>query len=187
MTKKRRVFFETQEVIRKTKRGYVDLEMDYFQFYNAAFSYIASLSSNCSKDFILWIMGRVDEENKFQYSKELLVAFNDALAKIPKPKNYAEITVNKSLKELVDHSIILRTGRGDYTVNPKLFWSEEVSQRIKTVQNMEEEVRRLPEHDSIMYPVFKDEELYEEKSNGNEEDIEAVQVETDPKSEGLWD
>jgi hypothetical protein len=159
MTKKRRIFFQTQEVIQKTRRGYVDLDMDYFQFYNAAFEHVASLSSNCSKDFILWVMGKVDEENRFQYSKELLNEFNEALSKIAKPKHYAESTMNAALRELSESSIVIRSSRGEYTVNPKLFWSDEIAHRIKSVQSMEQEVRRLPERDAILYPVFTDEEL----------------------------
>jgi hypothetical protein len=159
MPRKRRIFFETQEVIRKTKRGYLDLEMDYFQFYAAAFSHVASLSSNCSKDFILWVMARVDENNKFTYSKDLFREFNDDLKKIAKPKEYAESTMNMALRELSEAGVIFRASRGEYTVNPKLFWSEEVSQRVKSIQLMETEVRKLPEHDSLLYPKFTDEEL----------------------------
>lgn len=168
MSKRRRIFFETQEVIKKTKRGYVDLEMDYFQFYNAAFSHIASLSSNCSKDFILWIMGRVDDNNRFKYSKDMLNEFNEALSKIPKPKNYAESTMNAALRELAEHHIIIRASRGEYTVNPKLFWTDEISQRIKSIQGMEQEQRRLPERDALLYPVYTDADFEEIKENGND-------------------
>lgn len=177
MTKKRRIFFETQEVIRKTKRGYVDLEMDYFQFYNAAFGYVASLSSNCAKDFILWVMGRVDDNNRFQYSKEMLAEFNQALSGIANPKSYAESTMNSALRELAENHVIIRSSRGEYTVNPKLFWSEEVSERIKSIKNMEEEVRRLPEHDSIMYPVFTDKELENYEPDNSGEQVEHIQNE----------
>jgi len=84
MNRKRRIFFETQEVVQRTKRGYVDLEMDYFQFYSAAFSHVASLSSSCSKDFILWVMGKVNEDNSFIYSQQMFKEFNQDLAKIQK-------------------------------------------------------------------------------------------------------
>ena len=159
MAKRKRIFFETQEVIKKTKRGYIDLEMDYFQFYAAAFSHVASLSSNCSKDFILWVMARVDENNRFTYSKDLYREFNADLGRIAKPKEYAESTMNMALRELSEAGIIFRASRGEYTVNPKLFWSEEISQRVKSIQLMKTEERHLPEHDSILYPKFTDEQL----------------------------
>lgn len=159
MARKKRIFFETQEVIKKTKRGYIDLEMDYFQFYAAAFSHVASLSSNCSKDFILWVMARVDENNRFSYNKDLYREFNEDLKRISRPKQYAESTMNMALRELSEAGIIFRASRGEYTVNPKLFWSEEVSQRVKSIQLMESEVRHLPEHDSLLYPKFTDQEL----------------------------
>jgi hypothetical protein len=159
MARKRRIFFETQEVIKKTKRGYIDLEMDYFQFYAAAFSHVASLSSNCSKDFILWVMARVDENNRFTYSKDLYREFNNDLQQIAKPKQYAESTMNMALRELSESGIIFRASRGEYTVNPKLFWSEEVAQRVKSIKLMEAEERHLPEHDALLYPKFTDKEL----------------------------
>jgi hypothetical protein len=161
MARRKRIFFETQEVIKKTKRGYIDLEMDYFQFYAAAFSHVASLSSNCSKDFILWVMARVDENNKFTYSKDLYREFNADLQRISKPKVYAESTMNMALRELSEAGIIFRASRGEYTVNPKLFWSEEVSQRVKSIQLMKTEERHLPEHDSLLYPKFTEAELEE--------------------------
>ena len=160
MSRKRRVFFETREVIQKTRKGYIDLEMDYFQFYNVAFSYVASLSSNCAKDFILWIMGKVDDNNRFKYSKELYAKFNADLALIPKPKEYAESTMNMALMELVKSGIIYRSSRGEYTVNPKLFWSDEVSQRVKKIGVLESETRTLPQEiEQKIYPIFSDEEL----------------------------
>jgi hypothetical protein len=123
MNRKRRIFFETQEVVQRTKRGYVDLEMDYFQFYSAAFSHVASLSSSCSKDFILWVMGKVNEDNSFIYSQQMFKEFNQDLAKIQKPKQYVESTMKMALRELSDAGIITRLSRGEYRVSPKLFWT----------------------------------------------------------------
>jgi hypothetical protein len=137
--KKRRVFFETQEVVRKTKQGYVDLDMDYFQFYNAAFSQVASLSSSCSKDFILWVMGRVTDDNGFAYSHKVYEQFNQALASIARPKTYSESTLKAAIRELTEVGIITRMSRGVYRVNPKLFWSSDVSDRVRRVKEIEQE------------------------------------------------
>lgn len=157
--KKRRIFFETEEVVQKTKKGYVDLDMDYFQFYETAFSHVASLSSNCSKDFILWVMSKVDQENRFRYSKEMLARFNEDLQKIAKPKNYAESTMNMALKELVDTEIIFRSGRGEYQVSPKLFWTTEVSERVRMVKDAEAETKVLPPGATPKFKKYSDEDL----------------------------
>lgn len=159
MTRKRRIFFETEEVVQKTKRGYVDLDMDYFQFYSAAFSQVASLSSSCSKDFILWIMGRVDEDNRFIYSQQLFREFNQDLANIPKPKQYVESTMKMAMRELSDAGIIVRMNRGEYRVNPRMFWTSETTERIKSVKAIEVESRPLPEGAKTKFPVYSDEEL----------------------------
>lgn len=139
--KRRRVFFETQEVVQKTKQGYVDLDMDYFQFYNAAFNQVASLSSSCSKDFILWVMGRVSEDNGFAYSNRMYAEFNKALGSIARPKSYSESTLKAAIRELTDVGIIIRISRGVYRVNPKLFWSSDVADRVRSVKEIEAETR----------------------------------------------
>ena len=136
-TKKKRVFFETEEIIHKTKRGYIDLDTDYFQFYNIAFHYLASLSNNCAKDFILWVMSRVDDNNEFTFGKSMYVSFSLDLTKIMKPKTYTENTLHVSLRELVDNDILVRMGRGKYKVNPRLFWSDDTSKRITEIKYLE--------------------------------------------------
>lgn len=159
MNRKRRIFFETQEVVQRTKRGYVDLEMDYFQFYSAAFSHVASLSSSCSKDFILWVMGKVNEDNSFIYSQQMFKEFNQDLAKIQKPKQYVESTMKMALRELSDAGIITRLSRGEYRVSPKLFWTDEVSERVKSIKEIEMETRELPEGATPKFKKYTDEEL----------------------------
>lgn len=134
---KKRIFFETEEVVRKTRRGYIDLEMDYFQFYNVAFHYLASLSSNCAKDFILWVMSRVDENNEFTFSRDMYNDFLSDLSRIRQPKTYGENTLHVAIKELIENDILIRYSRGRYRVNPKLFWSDDTSKRINSVRYME--------------------------------------------------
>lgn len=165
--KKRRIFFETEEVVQKTKKGYVDLDMDYFQFYETAFSHVASLSSNCSKDFILWVMSKVDQENRFRYSKDMLARFNQDLQKITKPKSYAESTMNMALKELVDVGIISRAGRGEYQVSPKLFWTTDVSDRVTMVKEMEAETKVLGPDATPKFKKYSDLELGINPDNPN--------------------
>ena len=159
MTRKRRIFFETQEVVRKTKRGYVDLEMDYFQFYNAAFSQVASLSSSCSKDFILWVMSHVNEDNGFIYSQQMFRQFNEDLAKITKPKQYVESTMKMALRELTETGIINRIGRGEYKVNPRLFWTDETNERIKSIKEIEISSTPVSENGVNRLPVYTEAEL----------------------------
>jgi hypothetical protein len=135
--RKRRVFYETEEVVTRTKKGYIDLETDYFQFYSNAFRHLASVSSMCGKDFILWVMGRVDDENQFDYSRAMFEEFNDDLSKIKTPKEYKQNTLDVAIKELVENEILMRIGRGKYRVNPRLFWSDDLNKRIQAVKVLE--------------------------------------------------
>lgn len=133
-TQKKRIFYETEEVSTKTKRGYIDLDMDYFQFYSNAFHHLASISSNCAKDFILWVMGKVDDNNEFIYSKTLFEEFNKDLSLIRVPKKYQQNTLDVGMKELMNNGIVIRQERGRYKVNPKLFWSDDINKRIEAVK-----------------------------------------------------
>lgn len=137
MTQKKRVFYETEEIVTKVKKGYVDLDMDYFQFYSNAFHHLASISSSCAKDFILWVMGRVSDENEFSYSKEMFDKFNDDLSKIKTPKSYQQNTLNVGIGELVENGILIRINRGKYKVNPRLFWSDDINKRVSVVKILE--------------------------------------------------
>lgn len=137
MPKRKRIFFETEEVIRKTKRGFIDLETDYFQFYSAAFRFIASLQRSVSKDFILWIMAKVDDNNEFNYNSKMFDDFIADLSQIPTPKTYGIDALNQGLIELREHGLIQRMSRGHYRVNPRMFWSDDVSKRITAIRNIE--------------------------------------------------
>jgi hypothetical protein len=134
MTQKKRIFYETEEVVTKVKKGYIDLNMDYFQFYSNAFHHLASVSSVCGKDFILWVMGKVNDENEFAYSRAMFEQFNDDLSKIKTPKSYQQNTLDIGIKELVDNGILIRLGRGKYKVNPLLFWSDDINKRVQAVK-----------------------------------------------------
>jgi hypothetical protein len=146
--RKRRVFYETEEVVTRTKKGYIDLDMDYFQFYSNAFRHLASVSSMCAKDFILWVMGRVNDENEFDYSRTMFDEFNSDLAKIKVPKEYKQNTLDVAIKELVENEILIRHGRGKYKVNPNLFWSDDTNKRIQAVKVYEanKEILKSNEH-----------------------------------------
>lgn len=126
-TQKKRIFYETEEVSTKTRRGHVELDNDYFRFYGNAFHYLASISSNCAKDFILWVMVRLDDNNEFTYSKDLFEQFSKDLTQIHVPKKYQQNTLDIGIKELIKNDIIIRLERGKYKVNPKLFWSDDIN------------------------------------------------------------
>jgi hypothetical protein len=189
MSKKKRIFFETEEVVRKTRRGYIDLEMDYFQFYNAAFHHLASLSNNCAKDFVLWIMGRVNDDNEFTYSKLIYQDFSDALSKIERPKTYTENTLHVAIRELVDCGILIKMGRAHYKVNPKLFWSEDTSRRIETIRQLESNskamapvIQGIPLDESAIQ-VEPEQETIEEKEV--EEKVVVTEVVTEEEDDPL--
>ncbi len=164
MRQKKRVFFETEEVVKKTKRGYIDLDTDYFQFYNIAFQHLASLKSNCSKDFILWVMARVDENNEFSYNNAMYDEFIGDLQKITKPKTYSENTLHISIAELVSNEVLIHMSRGRYRVNPKLFWSVDISKRIEAVKQIHSNkivVSESTEGTPLEIPEHKQNEEYE--------------------------
>lgn len=169
---KKRIFFETEETVKRTKKGYIDLELDYFQFYNTAFNYLASLSSNCGKDFVLWVMSRVDDNNEFAYNREMYEDFSAALTKIQRPKTYTENTLHISLRELVDNEVLFRQGRGRYRVNPKLFWTDDTSKRISAVRiiksNEVSEAKQIG-HVEIPEATQEAEVVEENKLNGTAE------------------
>lgn len=180
MVKKKRIFFETEEVVRKTRKGYIDLETDYFQFYSIAFYHLASLTNNCAKDFILWVMGQVDNENKFVYSKDMFRQFMQALERIQRPKSYNEMYMFAALKELTELQILTKLpGRGNYQVNPKLFWSDDTSKRISAIKIIESNSRVEPIKE-IGYPI----QLPQTTQDDNSENVAPTPVDIGTHDQG---
>ena len=165
--KQKRVFFETEEVVSKKKKGYIDVDMDYFQFYHKAFRHIASLSNVCSKDFILWVMTKVDERNGFTFNEKLFKEFNDDLSKISTPTSYAKTTLMAALRELIKKDMVIKDGRSLYRVNATMFWAGDDIERKKvleiensngvqepsiSIEDEEKQVANMPLVDSTVSP-----------------------------------
>lgn len=133
MTKTRRVFFKTEEVIRKTKMGWMEVEMDFVQLYHNAWRFVAQLSGVCSRDFLLWVLSKIDENNTFVYSRSLYRDFVEDLKKINGGREYEENTVHLALREFIDKGIAVKLARGVYQLNPEIFWTGEIKDRLGAI------------------------------------------------------
>lgn len=139
-TRTKRVFFQTEEVVRKTKIGYMDVSTDFVQMYHTAWKFIIQLSGLCSRDFILWVISKTNEHNQFNYCTTLYKEFISDMKKAGAPGSYAENTVHVALKELVEKGILTRVSRGVYMVNPGIFWSGPIAERAKIIKAVMETV-----------------------------------------------
>ena len=59
MSRNRRMYFETEQVVRTTKRAWMDVPMDFVQLYHTAWRHSVQLTGIAARDFLLWIGGQV--------------------------------------------------------------------------------------------------------------------------------
>lgn len=169
MDKARRILFKSEEIVRKTKVGWIEADMNLnIMMYNA-WKYIAPLSGVCARDFLLWVLSKVDENNTFVYSRNLYQHFINDLRKIPGSREYEENTVHIALREFLDKGLAVKLSRGVYQINPGFFMLDtstmEVTKQLTEIQQIGEDSVPLQESEEVVVKhVSANEEPLTERS-----------------------
>lgn len=156
MEQSKRIFFKTEEVVKKTKVGWVEIDLNFQHFYHNAWKYVAQLNGVCSRDFLLWILGKLDDSNRFVYNRSLYREFIEELRLASSGREYEENTVHLALREFIDKGLAVKISRGIYRINPGIFNPEELMEsmvRVTPVKQLNESKRTGGED-----PMIKDAE-----------------------------
>lgn len=133
MSRIKRVYFKTEEVVKRTKTSWIDIETDFVQLYQNAWRYLIQMKRGVSKDFLLWILQRIDENNCFNFSASVVAAFNSDINSITPGESYSSQAIEYGIKEMMQIGVIRRVERGKYQVNPRIFWMGDANERMKAI------------------------------------------------------
>ncbi len=140
MDKSKRIFFKSEEIVKQTKIGWLESEMDFRKLYHNAWRFIAPLNGVCARDFLLWVLSKIDENNMFTYSRAMYLEFVQDITEIPGGKQYEENTVHIALREFLDKGIAIKLSRGVYQLNANMFIPDSAFApgEIKTAKQLNE-------------------------------------------------
>lgn len=136
MARTKRIYFETSETITKTKKSWIEIDLDYTQFYTALGGVFAKCESMISIKLTCWAFSEINKENMFTFNNKKIAEFNRWIVGHG-GKPYNERSVYTGLKELINLKVVLKWSNGAYQLNPAFIWSDITEKREKHLQELE--------------------------------------------------
>jgi hypothetical protein len=152
-TRKKRIYFETEETetVVKKKKGWIEIELDYTQFYHNIAPFILNLKDKWSINYLLWIIPKCNDENMIPHSSMIIKEFLKYLSQNKIEKIPSEKTIRDCITELVKNKIFLKHGNSCYQLNPLILWSVDTEKRIEHLK----ELGKYQDFDLIEEPEVK--------------------------------
>lgn len=137
MTK--RIYFDKEEIkITKTK-GYFELEEDYTQMYNSLFKLTGKMKSKVDFQLFTFLCSTASPQGMIYITHSFYELFNE-LNKENGAENITRTTFQNSVKNLTDSKILIKTGKGEYQLNPFYLWKDSIQKR----KDITREIQQLP-------------------------------------------
>lgn len=130
MGRKKRLYFETEEITTTKKKGWIEVDLDYTQFYECLGKSIASLNSIMSVKLLCWSFSQINKENMFAINDLKMEEFN-AWLKLNGGVEYNKRSIYNALKELINKKIVIKWSNGSYQLNPVHIWSDTIHKRLE--------------------------------------------------------
>ena len=117
---KKRLYYESMDVVEKKQKGWVEVETDFVQVYSGLVNVQLTASA---MQLLLFLVFRMDKRNKVTWDKLAKAEFG----------NQSDRMMTKMMRELVDMSVVVKVGRGSYLVNPRYVWKGTPGDRLKMI------------------------------------------------------
>lgn len=127
----RRVYFETQETVTTTRKGWFEIETDYTQVYHNIFKYTKNLKSKYGMHYLHWIMDKANDFNMVPHNEKVIEEFCREFEDRP-----SKGTVRNAISELVKAGIFIKYSNSSYQLNPVIFWTQEIKERFGHIRDM---------------------------------------------------
>lgn len=124
----KRLYFETEKTIVTKTKGWIDVEMDYIQVYKNVFYHTKNLKSKYGLQYLMWIMGKANDDNMIPHNEDLLIEFCNEFEDAPSLG-----TVRNAISELVKKKIFIKYTNSSYQLNPLIFWSDDTKKRLNHI------------------------------------------------------
>ncbi len=129
----KRIFFETTETTVKNKKGYIEIDTDFTQVYDCFSKLSVKLRSITSVKLLFWLLSHeANKNNGISSGKQVFARFLKYL-KSEGADTISERTFQSSFEELTSIKALTRVGKGQYYLNPYVFWRDDKSERISFI------------------------------------------------------
>jgi len=116
---RRRLYYEKTETITRKIKGFVEVDMEYAQYYRGLVRANSMLSMQCSFKLLPFLFFELNDSNVFAFDTALVDKFNSVCSP---DKPYKFRTVRAAIKEMLDADIIRKIGNSRYYIKPEYCW-----------------------------------------------------------------
>lgn len=139
----KRVWFETTETTVKNRKGYIEIDTDFTQVYDCFSRISIKLKSITSVKLLFWLLSHeANKSNGISSGHQVFERFIKYLTK-EGAETVTERTFQYAFEELTNIQALTRVGRGQYYLNPYVFWRDDKSERIAFIQDEAKEKKFL--------------------------------------------
>lgn len=149
----KRIYFETEEIKKVKKKGYIEIDNEYIQLYKSMFNVSGKLKSITDFQLFLFLAEHCTKMNLFNSNEFLYNQFNKQL-KDQFDKEITKMTFYNCLSNLVEAKLAIKLTRGQYQLNPLMVWKDDVKDReshITSIIESEDSIKYLPNNDLLNY------------------------------------
>jgi hypothetical protein len=129
---RKRIFFNTEETVTTTKKGWAEVELDFTQIYDTFTEIAVDIKSATTFKLLFWLLAnKMSDENGIVCDSVSFNEFNKYLGEKCKEDcsiNYR--TYLRAIKELSDVGALTKVQKGHYYANPHLFWGGDKQDRL---------------------------------------------------------
>lgn len=125
---------QCKHILSKVLDEWVEIELDYTQFYHSIFNYCKNFRNKYCILYLLWIIPKASKENCIPHGTKVFNSFINELQEKP-----AIGTIKNAISELVKHKVIIKHSLGNYQLNPAILWGDDVNKRIEHLKMMKED------------------------------------------------
>jgi len=163
MSRKKRIYFTTEETVTKTRKGWIEIELDFTQIYDTFTVIAANIKSATTFKLLFWLLAnKMSEENGITCDSVSFEQFNEYLKTSCKDCTINYRTYLRAIKELNEVGALTKVQKGHYYANPHLFWGGDVEERMKFLE-LESKDKDLKSLNPIASPELSYEEYVEVK------------------------
>ena len=131
----KRYYFQTEETVTTTRKGYVLIEEDFMQVYHSVLAVSPFLHLGTSYQLLFWIGVNMNESNIIHIGEKTLEQFNEHLKIADKKASISRTTFFRAVEELKKTGVLTKVGRAYYYLNPHFFWKGTQKARIEFIKD----------------------------------------------------
>lgn len=133
----KRVYFDTEEIVLRKKKGWIEVDTDFIQVYKMASKATASFKLINSYRLLFYLIQKYEGSGIFEVGVQFLDGFNEYLSS-GCSNAIKKSQLHNCMIELMEAKLAIKVRKGQYHLNPYLFWSESAADRIDMIKNIDE-------------------------------------------------